>query len=493
MSRPCGVDTIGNAGRLTGCDVRWVALLACGARLAAAELIESPEPGWPQWRGPRRDGISRETGLLAAWPEEGPPLLWSVKGLGRGWSSPVISRGRLFITGDTGDALVVHALDLEGRRLWTATNGSSWMGPYPGARASCAVAGDRLVHLNAHGRCAAYDVRDGRELWAVNVLQRFEAPNIRWAISECVLVDENRVLVTAGGARALMAALHLKDGSTIWASEPLRLGPSAPPNHERVAEPAGEPDPAGYSSPILMRVDGRRVVVNCSSRHAFGVDADTGELLWTRALPTRYQVLACTPVAHGNAVFVTGPDGDGGRMIRMRNEGGRFLVEDLWRSPLDTGQHGGVLVGHELFASFYRTPTRWVSLDATTGQVRYEAHAWTRGAPIWADGRLVIVVETGDVLLVEPTGAEFRVRGRFRLAPERTRDAWAHPVLLDGRLYVRHHDELQCRDVRATPIRGPGSAAAPTRVDLPRVVSQMRQRRRRPDPCAGRCAPRAGK
>jgi len=304
------------------------------------------------------------------------------------------------------------------------------------------------VHLNAHGRCAAYDVGDGRELWAVEVLDRFEAPNIRWAISECLLVDGGRVFVTAGGARALMAALDVRDGSTVWASVPLRLGPSPSPCHERVPEPAGEADPAGYASPILMRLGTRRVVVNCSSRHAFGVDADTGALLWTRALPTRFQVLACTPVAWRDAVFVTGPDGEGGRMVRMRWEGERLVVDDLWRSPLDTGQHGAVVVGDELFASFYRAPLRWVSLDAATGAVRYEARDGLRGAPIWADGRLVIVAESGEVLLVEPTGSEFRVRGRFHIAPNRTRDAWAHPVLLDGRLYLRYHDELQCRDVR---------------------------------------------
>ncbi len=430
---------------------RGLLWLVCGARLAAAELIGSHEPGWPQWRGPFRDGISRESGLVKEWPEGGPPLVWTVKGLGRGWSSPVIARERLFVTGDIGEALVIHSFDLDGRRLWQATNGASWRGPYPGARASCAVAGDRVVHMNAHGRCAAYDMRDGRELWAVNVLERFEAPNIRWAISECVLVDGGRVLVTAGGARALMAALDLRDGSTVWASEPLRLGPSTLPNHERVAEPAGETDAAGYSSPILMRVGARRVAVNCSSRHAFGVDADTGELLWTRALPTRYEVLASTPLAWRDAVFVTGPDGEGGRMVRMREEGGRFFAEDLWRSPLDTGQHGGVVVGNELFASFYRDPRRWVSLDLLAGGVRYEARDWARGAPIWADGRLIIVSETGEVWLVEPTGSEFRVRGWFRLAPERTRDAWAHPVLFDGRLFLRHHDELQCRHVRLAP------------------------------------------
>ncbi|MCX7819776.1 MAG: PQQ-binding-like beta-propeller repeat protein [Kiritimatiellae bacterium] len=427
---------------------RALVAVSASATLATAELIESPEPGWPQWRGRRRDGISPETGLLREWPENGPPLVWTVHGLGRGWSSPVVSGGRIVVTGDLGDVLVIHALDMEGRVLWRATNGAAWKGPYPGARASCAIAGERVVHLNAHGRCAAYDVRDGRELWAVNVLERFEAPNIRWAISECLLVDRGRVLVTAGGARALIAALDLRDGSTVWASPPLRLGPSPSAQHQRLADPAGEADPAGYTSPVLLRVGERRVVVNCSNRHAFGADAETGQLLWTRPLPTRFQVLACTPVVWRDAVFVTGPDGEGGLMVRMRTANGELMVEDMWRSPLDTGQHGAVVAGDELFASFYREPRRWIAMEPATGRIRYEARDWQRGAPIWADGRLVIVSETGEVLLVEPTGSDFRIRGRFRIAGPATRDAWAHPVLVDGHLYLRHHDQMECRDVR---------------------------------------------
>jgi len=161
-------------------------------------LVASAEPGWPQWRGPRRDGISLETGLLRTWPEGGPPKAWEVDGLGRGWSSPVISGGRLVITGDLGDALVVHALDLDGRRLWQATNGAAWKGPYPGARASCAIADGLVFHLNAHGRLAAFEMDSGRERWAVNLLERFRGENIRWALSECLLVGGGRVYVTAG-------------------------------------------------------------------------------------------------------------------------------------------------------------------------------------------------------------------------------------------------------------------------------------------------------
>lgn len=304
----------------------WGAALAAGAAAwaltASAELIPSQEPGWPQWRGRWRDGIVRDAGSLAEWPEGGLPRRWSVSQVGRGWSSPVISGGRLFITGDHGDALEIRALDLDGRLLWLATNGAAWKGSYPGARASCTVADGRLFHLNAHGRLAALDAASGRELWAVNVLERFEGRNIQWALSESLLVDGDRVFVTAGGAQALVAALDVRDGATVWRSEPLRLGPSPSPRHQRVPEPAGEVDPAGYTSPILCRVGARRVLVNCSNRHAFGVDADSGRLLWTRPMPTRYQVLACPPALWRDCVFVTGPDGDGGRLIRMAAAGG---------------------------------------------------------------------------------------------------------------------------------------------------------------------------
>jgi len=220
---------------------------------AIVELTASPEPGWPQWRGPRRDGISRETGLLPRWPEGGPLLLWTSTNLGRGYSSPIISGGRIFLTGDVGNDLRVFALDLAGNPLWQATNGQAWKGPHPGARACCALRGGRLFHLNAHGRVACLDPATGRELWAVNVIERFGGKVPTWALGECLLVDGPRVLVTPGGSRALTAALDAKTGETVWTSEPLRMDESPDPAHERVAGKAGETDPAGYASPILMQ------------------------------------------------------------------------------------------------------------------------------------------------------------------------------------------------------------------------------------------------
>ncbi len=224
-------------------------------------LVASKEAGWPQWRGPRRDGISDEKGLLQAWPEGGPKLVWKIGGLGQGWSCPIVTGGSIYITGDVGEDLVVFAFDPEGKPRWKAVNGRSWTGQYPGSRGACVYDGGALYHLNAHGRVACLDTRTGRETWAVDVLERFDGAGILWGLSECLLVDGPRVIVTPGGKKGAMAALDRKTGETLWASDPI------------------EGNSAGYGSPILFELGGRRYLVSCPSKHAFGVEADTGRNL----------------------------------------------------------------------------------------------------------------------------------------------------------------------------------------------------------------------
>jgi len=414
-------------------------------------LVRSAEAGWPQWRGPARDGICRETGLLRQWPEGGPPVLWTARDLGAGYSAPVIAGGRIFITGDTGDSLRVTALSLEGKVLWQTTNGASWKNPYPGARACGAYAGGRLFHLNAHGRLAALDAATGRELWAVHVLERFEGRNITWALSECLLVDEGKVYVTAGGRQSLVAALDARNGATVWASEPLLMGPGGPPEMVRAAEPAGVHDSASYASPILVEARGQRVLIGCSQRHVFGVDARDGRLLWTRPLITRYQVIAATPTFGGDGFFVTAPDAGGGRYYRFTWRQGGLGIEDAWITPLDTCHGCLVAVDGALYGSWYRDRKGYACVDGATGRLRYQATEFAKGSILWADQRLYCLSEDGEMRLLEPTSTGFEVRGQFRLGQPRGRDAWAHPVILDGWLYLRFEGELSCRDIRDRP------------------------------------------
>jgi len=399
----------------------------------APGLIASPETGWPQWRGKLRDGISDETGLLQAWPEGGPKLLWKADGLGKGWSSPIIVGGTIYITGDVGDACTVFAFDLEGKPKWQAASGDAWQKSYPGARAACAFSEGRLYHMNAHGRVACLEAATGKELWSQNVLETFAGKEITWAIAECLLVDGPRVIVSPGGKTAMMAALDKLTGKTVWASEPI----------------AG--DNAGYASPILFEFGGRRHLASMSSRHAFGVDADSGKLQWTTECVNRYQVNVCTPVFSGGRVLFVSPDGPNATAMDLAVQGDRTQAREAWKNDLDTCTGAGVLVNGTYYGSGYRKLRGWRGLGWKTGETKFDTTAADSGSAIWADGRLYILSESGPMWLARPTPTGFEICGRFDLVPPavgRKRDVWAHPVLLDGRLYLRHHDTLWCYDVR---------------------------------------------
>jgi outer membrane protein assembly factor BamB len=392
--------------------------------------VASPEPDWPQWNGPRRDGIARERDLLTTWPDGGPTLAWKIGNLGRGWSSPILVRDRLYITGDVDDGLVIFAFDLTGGLLWKAKNGRSWTGSYPGARACCAYSEGKLYHMNAHGRVACLEAATGKELWAVDVLERFQGQNITWAMSECLLVDGSRVLVTPGGEKALMAALDKQSGRTVWTTEPLRE------------------DRASHSSPLLFRHAGRRIIANCSSAHGFAVDADTGRLLWTVPLRSPYGVNVATPVYGAARVFYTTPYVYGAcyslRPGRTGPEPGK-----AWSTTLDTCTGTALPVEGLLYGSGYKKHKSWLCLDWKSGEIRYELKGLTTGAAVYAAGRLYCLAEDGRAALLRPTPGRFEIDGQFRLVPERVNDAWAHPVLLHAKLYLRYHDTLWCYDVRA--------------------------------------------
>ena len=377
-------------------------------------LIASPERGWPQWRGPRRDGISSEIDLLPAWPTNGPRLLWKAEGIGRGWSSPIITGGAIYVTGDVGANLVVFCLDLQGQPIWRSTNGLAWTGPYPGARACGAYSQGVVYHLNAHGRLAALEARTGRERWAVDVLQRFGGQELTWAMGECVLVDGPRVLATPGGSKALMVALDKTTGETAWASEP-----------------GGAPT---YTSPILFRQGGRRIVANCSAKHGFGVDATTGKLLWTVPLADPYGVTCSTPVYGVGCVFYVTTDGVGGSLYRVTP--GDPWVTLLWKTPVDALTSSGVLVDGSFYTSGCKRTKSLHCLDWKTGQERAAMKlttgnsAYASVAMVWADGRLYCQVQDGTVALLKAEAAGFEVAGRFQLVDASSGDAWAHPLAI---------------------------------------------------------------
>jgi outer membrane protein assembly factor BamB len=284
--------------------------------------------------------------------------------------------------------------------------------------------------MNAHGRLTCLEAETGKQQWAVDVLPRFQAHNITWALCECLLVDGPRVIVTPGGDKALMAALDKQTGQTVWTTEPLRN------------------DQTSNASPLLFRHAGQRIIANCSSGHVFAVDADSGKLLWTVPLKNTFGVNVAAPVYGADRIFCTTPYVYG-TCYSLPAWPSRSQPEKVWSTSLDTCTGSLLFVDGLLYGSGYKKHKSWLCLDWKSGEIRYELKSLTTGAAVYADGRLYCLTEDGRVALLRPTTGRFAIDGEFRLLPGTVNDAWAHPVLFHGRLYLRYHDTLWCYEVRA--------------------------------------------
>jgi len=430
-------------------------LVACVLLVASfaahPRRAEAAGPRWPQFRGPTRDGISSETGLLQTWPEGGPKQVWQVGGLGKGYSSPIIVDGMLYITGDVGDDLVIFAFDLDGKLKWKAKNGRSWKKSWPGCRASCTWDDGRLYHMNAHGRVVCLAPETGAMNWTVNVFERFDAPNIRWGISECLLIDGDHVIVTPGGKKALMAALDKRTGQTVWASEPLHFTRTHRFGNKKT-DPIDPPEPdvdkAGYASPSLLEVGGRRLILGCSARHLFCVDAEDGSILWKKGVYVRWEVIASMPAICGSSVFFTVPDEFGGMLWHVKADADSVTFEPAWQTSLDSCHGAMTLVDGRLYGAGHKKSKEWGCIEVATGKMLYSRGDLAKGCSAYADGRLYVLSEKGIVELIKPTDTGFETKGRFRLVQPKQSDVWPHPVICGGRLYLRYHDTLRCYDIR---------------------------------------------
>jgi outer membrane protein assembly factor BamB len=394
---------------------------------AIAVLAQGPAGGdWPQWRGPTRDGISRETGLLREWPPQGPPLVWKTTGAGAGYSGFSVSRGRLLTMGARGDTEYVVAFDAaSGKLLWSTPNGRRFRNNRgDGPRATPTVEGDRLYALGGSGDLVCLDAASGRVHWTINVLQRFRASNISWGLSESVLVVGEKLLVNAGGSGASIVALDKKDGSVLWKSQS---------------------DEAGYSSPVLMETGGVTQVVFFTGERALGLDLRDGRLLWDYLRVANRTANVATPVVRGNRVFLSSDYGTGCALLEIASDGrGVRAAEVYFNRDMRNHHSSSVLVGDYLygFSSSVLTAMRF-----SDGTVAWKDRSVGKGSLVYADGHLYCYSETGIVGLVEATPAAYREKGRFRIDAG-SLPTWTHPVVVGGRLYLRDQDTLYSFDVR---------------------------------------------
>ncbi len=384
---------------------------------------------WPQWRGPRRDGVSRETGLLTRWPRTGPARVWSTEDLGGGYGSVAVQGGRVFVQGMRAAQSVVTSLDADtGARVWRTPIGRSRSNDRgSGPRGTPTVDGERLYVLTENGDLACLRVADGRIVWQKNIFETFGGRNINWLASESPLVDGDRVIVTPGGRGAGMVALDKMTGETVWTSTDLS-------------------DEAGYASPVAGDVQGVRTIVTLTSRGGVGVRASDGKLMWRYDRVANQTANIATPILDGNRVFYTSSYGAGGVLLELRREGDELRADEVYFTSSMQNHHGGVVLIDGYLYGYNNSIL--TCLEFSTGRVAWRDRSVGKGSLTAADGHLYVVSEDNRVALVEATSVGYRETGRFTI-PDRGLPSWAHPVVSGGRLYIRNQDVLSSYDVRA--------------------------------------------
>ena len=389
----------------------------------------SSQPEWSQWRGPNRDGKSAEVGLLKAWPEAGPTLLWGVKGLGAGYSTVSIAKGRIYTTGmqqEDGKG-VLFAHDLEGNLLWQARCGSDWQGSYPGARSIPTVDGDRVYVMSGTGTIVCFDSRSGERKWAVDTVATFGGESPKFGYAESVLIDGEKVICSPGGEDATLVALNKFTGETVWTTK-------------------GFSDLSAYCSPILAENESGRWIVTMTETSIAGINARTGAVAWKVPHQALEGIHPNTPIYHDGAVYATSGYGTGGELVRPSADW--TSATQVWADTTLDCHHGGVVL---LDGYIYGTDSGgiWHCLEWSSGETAIKERVIGKGSLTHADGMFYVYAENGTVGLVQPSPQGSTVVSTFRIT-EGTGEHWAHPVVADGRLYIRHGDALMAYDVKGT-------------------------------------------
>jgi outer membrane protein assembly factor BamB len=412
-------------------------ILGCSLLVASAWAND-----WPQWRGPQRTGISQETGLLKEWPKDGPKLLWERKDIGGGYSTPAVVGDRIYLMADRKGMEYVLALAVkDGSEIWSCEIGKVGRneGPqYPGTRSTPTVDGDRIYALGSDGDLACLEKDNGKVVWTKNLRKVFEGKPGAWAYSESVLIDGDVLVCTPGGKKATMVALNKKDGATLW----------------ECAIPKG--DAAGYASTIAVEVGGVRQYVQFVAGGVVGVEAKTGKFLWRYDKTKDPAANIPTPVFKDDCVF-TSTSRNGTGLNRIKANGDMVSSTEVYFNRILLNSIGGVvLVGEYVYGT--EANGDLVCMDFKTGDVKWRHACVGLAALCYADSKLYVRGQGGNgfgpespaiMALVEATPEGYREKGRFEQPDHGNRPAWPHPVVANGRLYLRDGNVLLCYDIKA--------------------------------------------
>jgi len=382
---------------------------------------------WPQWRGPNRDGISKETGLLKSWPAGGPKELWAVNTPGKGYAAVSVVGKTIYLTGTEGKKGVLYALDLSGKLKWKQVYGPEWTTNFPQARTCPTIDGANAYVYSGMGWAACFDAETGKKKWDLDTMAEFGGKNIRWGIAESPLIVGNLMICHPGGPDAAVAALDKATGKRVWASK-------------------GLSDKSAYCSAICANVGPTQAIITMTENHVVGLDAKTGKVLWKHPHRNRYGAHPNTPLFFDGMVYATSGYRFGSQLLKLSADG--TAAAHVWsEKQLDNHHEGVLLIGGRIYGSSSRG--KFLCLDPREGKVVYQVKEVKKAGITYADERIYSYDEKGGVVsLIEVSPTAYKIHGQFKVTKGKEQH-WAHPVVANGTLYIRHGQALIAYDVRA--------------------------------------------
>ncbi len=389
--------------------------------------IPAPAQDIAQWRGPDRNGVYRETGLLKKWPETGPKLVWHFDQLGDGHTSAAVTASAVFTSGMVDEKGYVYKLDHQGKLIWKKEYGREWAINWNGVRSTPLVYKDKIYILSAFGKLVCLDAGNGQTVWAVDIFKDYDGRNIEWGITENLVADGDILYCAPGGKTANVIALDRNTGRLIWKSK-------------------GNGQKTGYCSPVLVKHGGKIILVIQMEGAIQGIDATTGAFLWEHDQTNTYAVHPNVSLYHDGYVYCASGYGRGGLMLKLSADA--QSISEAWRDPLLDPRLGGVVLVNGRLYGTGDNNRKLFCIDWRTGKEVYSATGFAPGNVIYCDGLLYVYSESGKIGLIEPRADGFQVISSFRV-PYGTSQHWAHLVISGKKLYVRHGTSLMVYDIAA--------------------------------------------
>lgn len=405
-------------------------------------LVNAASPGdWPQFRGPDRTGLSKDSGLLKEWPESGPAVAWSVDNVGDGYSSLAVADGRIYTLGNVGDeGRIICLNEADGTVAWSVRSPAESKvythGRGNGARGTPTVDGDLVYAIGGGGDLTCLKATTGEVVWSKHLVGDLGGGRPGWGYSESPLVDGDNLIVVPGGKQGAIAALNKLTGDVVWRSESIV-------------------DKAHYCSPIAVESHGVRQIITFTGglgkksdtpARVLGVDAGSGDLLWSYNGSANGTASVSTPLFHNDMVFSASAYGTGGGAVRIEKNEDGFSAPEVYFEKKMQNHHGGMVLidGH-----IYGTGSgSLICMNFETGEIKWQARAAGKGSLTYADGHLYCYGEKNAVALVEVNPDEYVEKGLFTVDKGKF-PSWAHPVVANGKLYLRDMSNLTCYNVRA--------------------------------------------